>query len=319
MRRTIQPFVRAMQHKPLVLFLSCALVFLWLHEFFPPATPVLAAADQAIFLQDAWRMLQSQVLYRDFFEFTTPGTPAIYFGLFRLFAPRAWVPDAMIVLLGLGLSWLGVIISRNLIIGPCAFLPSILFLLIPYRSVLDATHHWYSMLFEMVALAVLISSRTNMRSAVAGTLCGVAAFFTQSQGLLTVLGVGLFLLWEQHHKRESATWLLRREGALLATFSIAVAALNAYFVSKAGLGRFLYCTVVFPFKYYPSQPHNSWRAPLMELPHFNSWLSLPGTVARLFLIAALPAIYLLFFFWLRRRTEGPSSSSLVRDRLMLVR
>ena len=89
MRRTIQPFVRAMQHKPLVLFLSCALVFLWFHEFFPPATPVLAAGDQAIFLQDAWRMLQSQVLYRDFFEFTTPGTPAIYFVLFRLFAPRA--------------------------------------------------------------------------------------------------------------------------------------------------------------------------------------------------------------------------------------
>ena len=156
---------------------------------------------------------------------------------------------------------------------------SILFLLLPYRSVLDATHHWYSMLFEMAALAVLISSRTNMRSAVAGTLCGVAAFFTQSQGLLTVLGVGLFLLWEQHHKRESATWLLRREGALLATFSIAVAALNAYFVSKAGLGRFLYCTVVFPFKYYPSQPHNSWRAPLMELPHFNSWLSLRDATA----------------------------------------
>jgi len=105
------------------------------------------------------------------------------------------------MLLGLGTAYLMIAISKTVIPGKAAYLPAALFLVVPFRSHLDATHHWFSTLFAMAALAVVIQRITAMRLVVAGALCGVAMCFTQSTGLPALLALGLFFSGRQQHAR----------------------------------------------------------------------------------------------------------------------
>ena len=59
----------------------------------------------------------------------------------------------------------------------------------------DATHHWYSTLFVLIATGVLLGGRSVRRVLAAGILCGLAAIFTQSQGLLSLIAIAGYLWW----------------------------------------------------------------------------------------------------------------------------
>ena len=104
-----------------VSFLTLAFVFLYLVLFMWPHVPLLAWGDQAIYLLDAARMARGQTIYRDFFAFTTPGTQTVYFLLFKLFGVRAWIPDAMLIVLGLGVAWLCPWFFRPCCFSACRF------------------------------------------------------------------------------------------------------------------------------------------------------------------------------------------------------
>src|SRR5580700_8022178 len=93
--------------------LSC--VFIYLQVFVPPFTPRLASGDQAIYLHHATRMLDGELIYRDYDHFTTPGTDVVYAALFKLFGVRAWIPQAMLILIGLVSVWLSIRIARALL------------------------------------------------------------------------------------------------------------------------------------------------------------------------------------------------------------
>jgi hypothetical protein len=136
-------------------------------------------------------MLQRQVIYRDFFEFAPPGTESVYTTLFHWFGVRAWIPQAMLVLLGVGLTWLSVQISKSLLKGSAVFLPGFLFVTLVFRNALDGSHHWYAVLAVVGALAIVIKNRNPMRLTLAGALCGLAMWFSQTHGLAGVLGFGL--------------------------------------------------------------------------------------------------------------------------------
>ena len=149
-------------------------------------------------------MLNGQVVYRDFFQFTPPGTSLVYFALFKeCLGTRAWIPSLAILLLGVGLTWLTVSIANKIVSAADALLAGLLFLTFVYVNILDATHHRYSMFAVAAAIAVVIKTRTPLRVAVAGMLCGAASFFTLSRGLIAMLGIGVFLVWE---KKENQNW-----------------------------------------------------------------------------------------------------------------
>jgi hypothetical protein len=69
--------------------LLAAAVFVYLQLFILPDIPLLDHGDQTIYLFNAARMLEGQVMYRDFFQFTPPGTEFVYLALFKLFGVRA--------------------------------------------------------------------------------------------------------------------------------------------------------------------------------------------------------------------------------------
>jgi hypothetical protein len=151
--------VKRFAHKAVLWFLAGVFCFLYLLLFVPPVGPFFLAGDVSVYLLNAARMLHGQVIYKDFFQFTTPGTELVYLALFRWLGARAWVPSAMMLLLGVGLTWLSVLISRKVIHGSAVLLPGALFLTCSFYRALDPTHHWYSILCVTGAVAIGIEKR----------------------------------------------------------------------------------------------------------------------------------------------------------------
>jgi hypothetical protein len=299
---------------PSVVSLSC--IFIYLQVFVLPCTPRLATGDQAIYLHHATRMLDGEIIYRDYDHFTLPGTDVLYMTLFKLFGVRAWIPQAMLIVLGASTAWLIIFISRKLMSGTAAYLPALLFIALPFSSYLDATHHWYSLVATTGALAVLLEERTVWRLAWAGVLVGIAVFFTQSMTLL-VVGFALFLLWERSHQSQTWTLLLKKEASLLAGFLSTFTACVAYFVWKVGVRQIYYYTVVFVARYYPADWFNNWRVYLTGRPQLHAWTTWLDLPAFVLIHLIVPYVYIVFLVSHVVGSRSHPSDDLWR-RLMLV-
>ena len=279
-------------------FLLFAAAFLYFNVFILPATPIYdpLAVDQWFYLHNATRMLGGQMIYRDFFQYSPPGTELTYLALFRLFAVRAWIPNAMLVLLGSSLTWLCFFISRKVLTGLAAYLPGLLFLSVAFCSRLDATHRWYSVLAVTAATALVIEERNQKRVAGAAALCALGAFFTQARGLMAVTGLAIFLWWEHRKKGQVGRSLLNAEAILAGVFSAVTLGLNVYFILAVGLRRFLWSIVIFGMKYYPAESgSNSLQTYMLSLPHPTNWRGFVGLPSWVLIHALLPLVYLLFF------------------------
>jgi hypothetical protein len=296
--------------------LTGGFAFLYLSLFYLPNIPILLFTDQFTLLYDARQMLDGRMIYRDVFQFTLPGTQTLYFGLFKVFGARAWIPNAMLIVVGISMMCLMIQISRKVIPGKGAFLPALLFLVIPYRSQFDGTHHWYSTLAVMAALALIMEARTPARLAGAGALLGLSTCFTQTRGLPAAVAVALFLVWECRGRG----WTFRRFWKLQFKFWCAfiavVVGFNAYFAWEAGLGKFLSDTILFGLRYFPAVGWNTWRVYMIDIPSFHPWYRLPALGIFLSIHLLIPLIYILFFarYWTTAK-ENPHTPW---DRLLLL-
>jgi hypothetical protein len=299
----------------LVWFLAGAFVFLYLHLFVSGTVPIWLGGDQTVYLVNATRMLHGEVIYRDFFHFLLPGTELVYFACFKLFGAREWVPNALLIALGMTLATLVFVISKKTLPGFTSFLPALLFLTVAYRNMLNGTHHWFSGTAIMGALALLIEKRTPARIVGAGMLCGVATCFTITQGIVAVFGFGVFLLFEYRQGR-SDDRVVKKLVSLFAGFLASVIAVSSYFILRAAPAMFWYSTVTFVLRYYPADKEaNSWRAYLAGWPSVPPWQHLPAFASWLLIYALLPLVYLIF---LRRYWRPGTLPPGLRNQLMLV-
>ena len=298
-------------------FLAALGTFLCLQLFVLPDASVFLGGDQWIYMMEARRMLEGQVIYRDFFEFLPAGIDLVYKILLDTFGPRAWIPNAALVLLGVSLAGLCVMLSKQILTGSVAYLPALLFVVFAFRSGLDGTHHWFSALAVVAAVAVLIENRTVPRVAAAGVLCGIASDFTTTRGFLAAVGFALYLIWEARRRRRTWRELWRFEFVLLAGFLLPVIALNAYFVWKVGQEQFVEATVGFLAKYYAKDAQwNTLQVYMTEVPPAGSWHRWPILGVWLFNQFLQPMIYLLIFsrYWRARSLADEKTW----DKLMLL-
>jgi hypothetical protein len=292
-------------------------VYLYLNLFYLPATPIHFLTPDAInFLFNARRMQHGQVIYRDFFELTLPGTEVFYLFLFKIFGNGAWIPNVTLIVLGLSITYLMISISRKVISGKAAYLPAVLFLVVPFRSQLDATHHWFSTLFAMWALALLVNHFSALRLVSAGALCGVAACFTQTSGLLAAVALTLFILWAAITSQLSWDNFRTAQRYIWPPFFIVVLLFNAYFIFRAGLRTFFYDTVLFNFRYYSSGIGNSFHVFMTDMPPIHPWYHVPAVAIWASIYLLIPLIYILFF--VRYWDEKEDSPSEPWDRLVLI-
>jgi hypothetical protein len=306
-----------MPKKQAAWLLLASFCFLYLQTFHLPCVPIFQGVNAPFFLLDAARMLRGQVIYRDFFELAFPGMPVLNVLLFRVFGMRAWIPAATLVFVGLGLTLLSVYIARRVVNGPSVFLPGVAYLTLAVGNALDDTHHWFSILACMGAVAFLLEERRPARAFLAGTLCGIATCFTQSRGMSAVAALAAFLLWEAHSQRLGHRRWIERLLALLAGFGMAIGVFLAGFIWKAGWVDFSYCTLGFVAKYYSCFHRNNLSVYMVDAPDFGSLLlNIPALAIWLFIHLLTPLVYLLFLVrWWRNRERIPQSLS---SRLMLI-
>lgn len=306
---------RRMECWSLPVVLLCTFVFLYLSLFRLPFTPIFGGGDENVFLLDATRMMEGQIMYRDFFELIAPGLVLVNVGFFKWFGVRAWVPNVALVLVGLGLTWVIVAISRKVLSVGAAVLPAALFLTYAFVFMFDDKHHWYSALAGLSAVWVVIEKRSPARLRGAGALCGLASFFTQTQGVFAVMGLAIFLLWEGRRAGQRWREIFRRSGYLFLPFVAVLLTTNVYFIWKAGLDRFLYCTVGYVWKYWSAdREFTSSAVPLFEILELLHSHDLIYAGVFLFIHALLPWVYVMY--WLRHRREALAPEQ--GNRLMLL-
>ncbi len=292
-----------------------AVVFLYASLFVQGHAPLWLSGDQTIFLLNAGRMLHGQVMYRDFFQFTLPGTEFVYLALFRLFGTRAWIPNVLLVLLGVGLTACIILISRKVLDRRDVMLPALLFLVCSYHAMLNGTHHWFSLLAILVVIALVIETRSAPRLALAGVFCGLAALFTHAQGLMCLLGLVCFLLWERRAKRRNEA-ILKKQLYLFSAFCAALAVTCGYTIVVAGLRNVWNCVVVFTLRYYSTDLNANTPLVYLGLPSVPPWRHLPVLLVWLFIYSVVPFVYVVFLVRYWRRPPGDDTKPW--DKFMLL-
>lgn len=155
--------------------------------------------DEGIILQGAQRILDGQVLYRDFFSFFTPGSYYFTAAVFRLFGDSLIVARTAVALIGAGYSPLTYLLARRVCSRQSSLLVTGLMSVtaLPFRFLV--VHNWDSTLWACLALycAVrLLETPSYQWAFAAASFTSLTSLFEQSKGvgLLIGLGVGFVLV-----------------------------------------------------------------------------------------------------------------------------
>jgi hypothetical protein len=261
--------------------LTCT-VYLYLNLFLSAKTPFLLGGDQVYFWMGAQRILDGQVVYRDFFQLTPPGTDLIYAAFFRVLGTDIWVTNIVVIVLGVLMGCVCFSLSRQFMKDPQAALTTGLFLVLIYGKALNATHHWFAVLLVLVAVRINMQRITGTSIALSGALLGLAAFFNQVHGGAAVLGFAVFLFLRSKRNGLPPIKAVREVAVLIFAFALMLLCLSAYYLKTAGFEKLWYCLVVYVFKYAAHSSRRTFGLPAATVS--------PGT-----LLPLLPylAIYLL--------------------------
>lgn len=252
--------------------------------------------DYVGFFNDGSRIVAGQIPYRDYFKVVTPGTDLLFALLIKIFGLRLWIPPLVMAVVATACALLMTLIAARILRGAYVMMPALLFVGYGLIYSNDATHHWFSSLFVMLAVVVLLHGPTSRNVILAGVCCGLATCFTQTRGVLSVLAFAVYLLQNPLAGSVAERW----RKCLLLCLSMAVLffAFNLYFIEAAGLRQWLFCLVEYPARFYPAPPINNWRVLTFE---FGEHGELTKWVAFPFLYLSLPLTYVGVFLLARRK------------------
>jgi len=128
-------------------------------------------------------------------------------------------------------------------------LASFLFLGLTYARLLNATHHWFSLLTVLCAVRIIMPVRTTPRVAAAGILLGIASCFTQTAGATVLLAVLMSLVWDGFAVAKPWGRVLWNGTVVVAAFSLVIFVLNIPLIKGVGWRGLWYYQVVYPPHY----------------------------------------------------------------------
>lgn len=283
---------------PVVLLMLVTLGSLYGTLFRFGSVPIWQGFDQmGSFILDASRFWAGEAFYRDFFDLTPPGIECVHIVFFKLFGQQNWIPNADVILCGLLLTGLTAYIgSKAIHTGRfLAVLPAFLFLAFGFLPVIIDSHRWFSSAASYAALAAIMEKRSVRTVAVAGGLCGLASFFTQTQGPVAVAGIVAFLCWEKFREKSGWEPLCRKIALVIASFALVFFLTTAYFLWSGGVHNFWVCLYEFPAKYAPlARNYDSIQVYLSEFPRGQLGFGLLNAQARYILIHTIvPLVYVV--------------------------
>ncbi|TMA36580.1 MAG: hypothetical protein E6J79_13015 [Deltaproteobacteria bacterium] len=211
-------------------------------------------SDEGLILYNSERLLEGQVLYRDFFEFITPGAMYFFAGVFALTGPSllaARVATAM--LNGLSASLL-FSLARRVADDTVALAAGLVFAVVCLPVWRQASPHWLSTCLGLATAATVLAERWSpeMRAAGAGALAGLTACVHQHHGVF--LGIWLVLALAALARLAPAgdrwrSWSRQTAWAAGAGGAIVLAVLG-YCAWRASVARVVYALYTFVFESY---------------------------------------------------------------------
>ena len=277
-------------------------VYLYLNLFASPRFPFLLGGDQVYFWMGAQQLLNGRIIYRDFFQFTPPGTDLVFAGFFKALGPSIWVPNVVVIALGTLSACVCFSVARQIMRDMQAALTTGLFMVLIYGKALNATHHWFAVLVVLVAVRVNMKQVTEMSIALSGALLGLAAFFNQAHGAAALVGFAAFLLVWSIRTNIAPVGAVKIVAVLLLALALVLLCLSAYYIATAGIQQFWYCLVLSVFKHYVVE--DSQRT--LVLPGMATPRSIPTMLPYLAVFILLPVIYgfSLWQCWRSRRNAS---------------
>ncbi len=237
--------------------MAAAALFLYLRTFVWRSIPFQVLGDQHQFFARGLRVANGQVPFRDFFAFITPGTEYLYAAGFRIFGVHAWVIAGWAVAIGLAYCWLLTWIAAQILPLRLQLLPALLFLSLDFLGSADMTHHWFSTLAALAAVAVLMPGITVARAAASGALCAATTLFTQTSGLAAFVAIAIFFAWQAYATRGSDRQVALRSLAAGCAAYISILAITlGLFVRAAGFSQVFYQLVLFAPRYFSFEGRN---------------------------------------------------------------
>ena len=297
---------RRNQHKWLLLVLATTVCYLYVSLFSLSGTPYFRTGDQSYFWTYASRLLSGQIFLKDFHQFTPPGTDLIYAAVFHSFGVSLHTINWTIVSLGVALAFATYCCARSILPPSRAALAALLFVVLIYGDRMDATHHWFSSLANLFAIAFLLPRRTAGRIVAAGIFLAFAAFCTQTRGAAGLIACSATFCFEWKNRQISARTLGSRMALLLGVTLAAWLALSWHFIAQAGLANYWHEQVLYL--------QNDANFPTGFLVPPFTWSAHPQALITLLDRIAIYLLLLLVCPWvaylcLRRRSEAPANST----------
>jgi 4-amino-4-deoxy-L-arabinose transferase-like glycosyltransferase len=208
--------------------------------------------DEGIILQGAQRILEGQVLYRDFFSFFTPGSYYFVALLFRLFGDSYLVAHTALALLGAAFAPITYLLARRMCSRQASLLVTGLMTVtaLPWRFIV--IHNWDSTLWACLALycAVrLLESPSVPWAFAASTFTSLTGLFEQSKGAGLLLGLGAGFLIIAIESRPSKIFTRTQWIAIVLGLAWPFLITLSYFASRHALTTML-ASWFWPLQHY---------------------------------------------------------------------
>jgi hypothetical protein len=290
--------------------------YLFCNLFLPWHTPILQSGDQVYFWMDAQRMLHGERAYVDFFQYTPPGADLFFLALFKLFGAHIWVLNVAVIILGVALSFVCFRVARQITEGRIALLCTAMYLVAIFSKPLNATHHWFSVLFLMSAVSVLLPNQSYVRVVYAGGLLALSFFFTHTHGIVALAAITIWMPCRAYapptltHEPAVKRQVVLQSAILCLCFLLTVSVLYAHFLATAGLRRLWYQQVTYVYKYAVQ----GLAIPNLGMPAPIAWHNWAAILMPLAVAVLLPVVYAVSLY---RAVRGSLSTDADRNNALV--
>jgi len=246
----------------------------WL-QYFNRSTNLL---DEGSTAAQAMRIVNGELVYRDFFTVVTPGSYYTVAWLFRMFGESLMVLRWAALVTGLGILLITLTVGRRVMVWPFAAAAGLLTTVWGWFMVTPNFYSLEAALLSLVALACYVYGAPSWRWMIAaGIAAGATAMVKQNVGAYTA--AGLFItIWASRLFDTEADWRgrMKMSGQLIVGIAVPVMATLLWLV-VSGAGPYLYESwIYYPLVKYTerfARPFPSFL-PLAETDPFDLWTKL---------------------------------------------
>jgi hypothetical protein len=231
-----------------------AVAFRYWLLYFNRATNLLDEGSQA---SQALRILNGDLIYRDFFTVVTPGSYYTVAWLFQLFGAEMMVMRWTVLVLGLAILWLTMTSARHVITWPFAASAGLMTTVWGWFLVTPNFYSWQGAFLSLIALACYLRFAATARTSwmvFAGVATGLTVLVKQNVGVYTAAGL-MLTTWGSmlFDAQPNVRGRIRGSVRFVTGMAVTIVPVLLYLIA-AGAGPYMYESLVYyPFAKYPGR------------------------------------------------------------------